>query len=694
MRYLWHDLRLHQNPALFEEIWAMLVEEWEWEPLRVHEREMLAAMPLPPPPTLVNRESAIAIVEPESTDTAHVGVEPALTPIQPSLATVTDALVVPAVTIPVTPSVAVPADSPAPSTALSPLPTLPLAQPLPRWRILWEKQRLPLLISLILLVWIGVYLWRKPTPVAAPPTPSSTASESVQPTVTQPVLPGLAQETSARTSTPFAFTNGGFDQPEHFAGWQLYLECDYRVIVDAATAHRGERYLAIQNRRPRCYSFYQDIFTHPAVGVTYRAAIWLRSSTGAVRRGRLTLWALGPARDQNELRFAVSNQTWTCLETTLTIQRPTHDQLRFEVYLDSHDGIDYEFDSALLGEGSTSLCPAPRLALADLQLVQPSGRIYPGATVGVQSLVKNEGATDMRQGSFVHYWVAERENTEPIDPNASRFVPVPPLAAGESFLTMHMDVYLPINLPADRSYFLVAHLAPTDRFADLRRDFGRASRSFTILPCSPGPLFCDVPADHWAAPEIQAWFDAGITTGCRSTAEPFLNLPFCPDGLVQRWMMVFFLLRRLEGKDYQPTNSYQGLFEDVPEDFAHNGVLWIEALTTQRVDMRSDACPPRGEHRRFCPNDPLRRIDFVRALLQLQRWDVSNMAGALFTDLETGSQEARAAEYMAQQGFLPASDIDCPGNAHERRFCPNAPLRRASAAVMMSRALGLVGTAK
>ncbi|MFZ4659674.1 MAG: hypothetical protein ACOYNY_21890 [Caldilineaceae bacterium] len=132
------------------------------------------------------------------------------------------------------------------------------------------------------------------------------------------------------------------------------------------------------------------------------------------------------------------------------------------------------------------------------------------------------------------------------------------------------------------------------------------------------------------------------------------------------------------------------MFEDVPADFAHNGVLWIETLTTKRVDMRSDACPPRGEHRRFSPNDPLRRVDFVRALLELQRWDVSNVAGALFTDLETGSQEARAAEYMAQQGFLPTSDIDCPDNALDRRFCPNEPLRRATAAVMMSRALGLV----
>lgn len=106
--------------------------------------------------------------------------------------------------------------------------------------------------------------------------------------------------------------------------------------------------------------------------------------------------------------------------------------------------------------------------------------------------------------------------------------------------------------------------------------------------------------------------------------------------------------------------------------------------------MRSDACPPRGEHRRFCPNDPLRRIDFVRALLELQRWDLTGVDGTRFIDLTAGSQEARAAEYMARHGYLPANDHDCPTHAGHPHFCPDTPLRRDSVAVMMSRALGLV----
>ena len=58
--------------------------------------------------------------------------------------------------------------------------------------------------------------------------------------------------------------------------------------------------------------------------------------------------------------------------------------------------------------------------------------------------------------------------------------------------------------------------------------------------------------------------------------------------------------------------------------------------------------------------------------------------------MPAGSDDARIAEYMAQQGFLPENDTDCPDNVGYPRFCPTAPLRRASAAVMMSRALALV----
>jgi len=680
MRYLWHDLHLRQSSTRFAELWQILVEEWDWAPITDDEYVQLQAFPLEPP-------------APES-------------PVPASSMVEDDS---PAV-IPSTPSEWLDLETPAAATASdNSLPSTPAIGD----RLAWpfhpvERQQLLIALPIFLLMvagflWWGNGLWHPSSATlqeaALPdatylPQPVSTMLATLSPvsvmntSSTQPI--GNQTQTDA-----LALVNRSFDYRDGFDGWNVHKECDYQVITDGAVAHDGDRYLAIRNRRPNCYSFYQDLFTPLSVGATYRIAIWLRSPVGNTRRGRLALWALGPNREQRETNFAVNNPAWTCLETTLTVHKPNHDQLKAEVYLDSRDGLDYSFDNAMLGQGSESLCPPPQLAITELQLVQPSGRIYPGASVGVQALVKNQSASAAPYTLLVRYWVAEAADGEAMDPSANRQVMIPPLAAGESATAMIIDALLPINLPTDQRYFIVADLSIADAPANFSQALGRTSRAFAVLPCEQGTLFCDVPADHWAAPEIQAWFDAGITQGCRSQTEPFLNRPFCPDGIVQRWMMAVLLLRWLEGKDYQPPGAYQGLFEDVPIDFDGIDPHWIEVLTTKWVDMESEACPRRGQYRRFCPRDPLRRIDFLRALWELHRWELitwelTSIEGTLFADMKPGSTEARVAEYMAQQGYLPTDDTDCPETAGYRRFCPNAPLRRASAAVMMSRALGLI----
>ncbi len=701
INYLWHDLQLYQEPAAFEKLWSILVEEWAWDPLSAEERAQLL---VPVVPTAVAAEAMTeGLVAAPDADEAVVA-----------------AAVQHAAVAPETPS-----STPAVPSADE---NVPMGGEAAVRAVDWRHQlsmlladRRWLVVGIMLLVLAGFgaqYLWRVQDEAAPDAIAVVEASAAAGNVVTQTVAasgmiaPAITVTNSVSAAVlisstvavplgkvipdqPLTLHNGSFEEGTGFDGWALYEECGYAVQEDVAVAHQGASYLAIRKQQPRCYSVYQDIVATPAVSTTVRAAIWLRSPTGATRRGRLTLWAFSGQKEKAEQPFAVANRAWTCVETALTIKEAGHDQLRLELYLDSPDGLDYYVDSATLGQGSASLCPAPTLTIADLQVLQPSGLIYAGATVGVAAIVQNGSPTDLRQESFLRYSIAETADDEPLDPGANRILAVPPLAAGESITLPHLDLYLPINLPPDQPteqpYFVVVDVAGTDDPADLRRGFDRASQPFTVTPCSQGTLYCDVPTDHWAAAEIQAWYDAGISQGCRSNTEPFLNRPFCPDALVQRWMMVFFLLRRLEGKDYQPTAAYQGLFEDLPEEFdSHNGARWIEALVTTRVDMHSDACPPRGEHQRFCPNDPLRRIDFARALYELQRWDLTNVAGTHYADLQAGSLAASIAEFMWEQGFLVADEIDCPDNAGYPRFCPNAPLRRAAAAVMMSRALGLV----
>lgn len=88
------------------------------------------------------------------------------------------------------------------------------------------------------------------------------------------------------------------------------------------------------------------------------------------------------------------------------------------------------------------------------------------------------------------------------------------------------------------------------------------------------------------------------------------------------------------------------------------------------------------------------RIRKTKSLYELQRWDLTNVLGTHYADLPIGSLEERIADFMWQQGFLTNAKIDCPDNNGDPRFCPTAPLRRASAAVMMSRVLGLVAPAQ
>lgn len=47
LHYLWDTLALRRQPAQFETIWEMLVEEWHWEPLTDHEWRTLTQQPRP-----------------------------------------------------------------------------------------------------------------------------------------------------------------------------------------------------------------------------------------------------------------------------------------------------------------------------------------------------------------------------------------------------------------------------------------------------------------------------------------------------------------------------------------------------------------------------------------------------------------------------------------------------------------------
>ncbi len=191
-------------------------------------------------------------------------------------------------------------------------------------------------------------------------------------------------------------------------------------------------------------------------------------------------------------------------------------------------------------------------------------------------------------------------------------------------------------------------------------------------------------------PKLKVCSQPGLAEAVAVTPNRFRTALSVPMKQSSAGWWLFFFLRHIKGVEYRPDRAYQGVFVDVPPTFDHQGALWIEELDQMDITLASDDCPAFTPERRFCPNLPVKRGDFVRYLAQLQQWDLSAPAIQVFEDVPTDAPSARAVAYLWQKGNFDKTDPTCPDNAIYRRFCPNAPLRRASAAVIMSRALGLI----
>jgi photosystem II stability/assembly factor-like uncharacterized protein len=85
------------------------------------------------------------------------------------------------------------------------------------------------------------------------------------------------------------------------------------------------------------------------------------------------------------------------------------------------------------------------------------------------------------------------------------------------------------------------------------------------------PIFADVPYNHTLRAYIEAFYNAGITTGCGTGP-----LIFCPDTAVTRAAMAVFLLRAEHGSAYAPPAASH-YFSDMPVA----GKEWQEAWVDQ-----------------------------------------------------------------------------------------------------------------
>ena len=181
--------------------------------------------------------------------------------------------------------------------------------------------------------------------------------------------------------------------------------------------------------------------------------------------------------------------------------------------------------------------------------------------------------------------------------------------------------------------------------------------------CDP---FSDVPARHWACPQIQALYDAGITSGC--AANP---VAYCPDVGITRAEIATFILKAMQHDSHLP--NHQGYFSDVPEGRWHTG--YVEHLFEHGITAGySD-----GTYR---PNNGLSRAEAAALIVRAQGEDpVEPPTGAVFSDVSASYWAAGYIERLAQRGIA--------GGYSDGTYRPEGGLSRAEAAIFVARAWSL-----
>ncbi len=457
--YLWRDLKLREEPARFEAVWQLLVEEWAWAPLSAQDRQQLAQIANGQEEASIEATAneEIATVAPPvlagGARSTNMDVGAAMETVVTSAASDNAPVVIPG-------DLSAPTVTPA-TVAATAIHT-PVAQVQPHQRrpffpIKWSS--LLWVVGVALVVWMGGRAARWGT---------------------DPLFSILGPVEWLSPSSPDGIVqlrNGGFEDGT-FAPWATLRACDYQIYDDPTLAHTGQRFLAIRSSRPGCRSFVQDIDVPLQVGESYQAAVWLRSGNGEPRRGRLALWGLDWQAESHDLSFEVTGTAWACLENSFTVQAAGNDRLRFEVYLDSHDNIDYWVDDAVVTRaGAAALCPQPTVAWHNLRIEQPSGQFYAGSTLTVQGAIKHLGPLALVSAPQLRYWVAAVENDASVD-GVTTTTALLPLLAGETSADFLQDVPIPFHLDPGRTYFVVVDVAAHRAAGDQAQGF--LPRLFTL----------------------------------------------------------------------------------------------------------------------------------------------------------------------------------------------------------------------
>jgi hypothetical protein len=189
-------------------------------------------------------------------------------------------------------------------------------------------------------------------------------------------------------------------------------------------------------------------------------------------------------------------------------------------------------------------------------------------------------------------------------------------------------------------------------------------------------LFADVPVTgkEWMEPWIEAFYYAGITTGCGNPP-----LIYCPENQVTRAEMAVFLLRAKHGAGYVPPAA-SDYFDDVPVAGKEWMLPWIDEYYREGLTTGCGHGPLI-----FCPENNVTRAEmavFVLRAIHDMGWAPPPLSH-FFTDMPVTGKEWM--EPWVDEFYREGITTGCGGG----NFCPENGVTRAEMAVFIDRAYHL-----
>lgn len=221
--------------------------------------------------------------------------------------------------------------------------------------------------------------------------------------------------------------------------------------------------------------------------------------------------------------------------------------------------------------------------------------------------------------------------------------------------------------PALRPRFVDALAESILEFVDQQYGF-RLTGSGEAEIC---PSFVDVAFTHPAYEAVASLDASGRLTACGQSPRRF-----CPEAPLARAEALVWIETLLHGPEFAPNPPALPFFLDVPAGY------WAEGYIASAAE-EGLALSCYGIAQAFCPDSPLSRGDAAELILRLAHGKdaAPSPASGVFDDVALGDARAPWIETAYEAGLIDACSAN-PG----QRFCPDAPLTRAQAAVSIARA--------